>query len=143
MHESFSSWWRIGKKFNKIWDKISNPLKKGFNSEPVYDNKYIKTNVKIYNNRINTNFHGNKMPEENEYYTCLSVILLDSLVKIDNDYYPQIFVEECKYAVKKKKIMNTINEELNLDESDDESDNDKSNESDENEDCVLNAFLWI
>ena len=83
------------------------------------------------------------MPEENEYYTCLSVILLDSLVKIDNDYYPQIFVEECKYAVKKKKIMNTINEELNLDESDDESDNDKSNESDENEDCVLNAFLWI
>ena len=28
--------------------------------------------------------------------------------------------KECKYAVKKKKIMNTINEELRLDESDDD-----------------------
>ena len=59
-------------------------------------------------------------------------MLLDSVVKIDNDYYPQIFLEECKYAVKKKKIIKTINEELNLDESNDESDNDKSIESDEN-----------
>ena len=42
-----------------------------------------------------------------------------------------MFLEECKYAVKKKKIINTINEELDLDESDDEFDNDKSNESDE------------
>ena len=32
----------------------------------------------------------------------------------------------------KKKIMNTINEELDLNEPDDEPDNDKSNESDEN-----------
>ena len=41
----------------------------------------------------------------------------------------QIFLEECKYAVKQKKIMNTIlHEELNLDLSDVESDNGKSNE---------------
>ena len=44
-------------------------------------------------------------------------------------YYPQILLEECKYALKKKKIINAINSELKLDESDDESDNDKSNES--------------
>ena len=71
------------------------------------------------------------MPEENEYYTCLYVVLLDSVVKIDIDYYPKIFLQECKYAVKKKKIMSAINEKLDLDESDDESDNDKSNKSDE------------
>ena len=40
-------------------------------------------------------------------------------------------LKECKYAVKNKNIINTINEELNLDESNDESNNDKSNESDE------------
>ena len=50
---------------------------------------------------------------------------------MDNEYYPQILLEECKSAVKKKKITNTINEEINLDKSDVESDNDKSNESDE------------
>ena len=95
----------------------------------MYNDKYIKTKIKIYNNRIHTNFQGNKIPEDNECCICLSVILLDSVVKIDNDYYPEIFLKECKYEGKKKKIMNTINGELSLDDFDDESD--KSNESDE------------
>ena len=43
--------------------------------------------------------------------------------------------------MKKKKTVNTINEELNLDESDDESDNDKSNESDEDQNCILKGFF--
>ena len=41
-----------------------------------------------------------------------------------------IFLEECKYVIKKKKIINSINEELDLDESDSESDDDESNKSD-------------
>ena len=115
------------KKYSKIWDQTANLLEKRFDSELGYDNKYIKTKIKIYNNKINTNFYGNKIPEDNEYCTCFSVLLLDSVVKLDNDYYPQIFLKECKYAVKKKKVINSINEELNLNESD----NDKSTESDE------------
>ena len=55
------------------------------------------------------------MPKVIERYTCLSIILLDSIfVNSDNSYYPQIFLEECKYAVKKKKIINTIIEELKI-----------------------------
>ena len=84
------------KKYNEIWDKISNLLKKRFDSEPVYYDKYIKTKIKICNNGTDTNFQGNKIPEDNECCTCLSVILLDSVVKTDNDYYPQIFLEERK-----------------------------------------------
>ena len=49
--------------------------KKGFDSEPVYNGKYIKSKMKIYNNRINTIFQCNKIPEDNEYCICLSVIL--------------------------------------------------------------------
>ena len=93
------------KKYNKIWDKISNLLKKGINSERVYNDKYIKIKIKIYNYRINTNFQGNKIPKENECCACLSVVLLDSVVNVDKKYYAQIVLEECKYAVKKKKIM--------------------------------------
>ena len=40
---------------------------------------------------INTHFQGTKIPEKNEYCTCLSVILIDSVVKIENDYYRQMF----------------------------------------------------
>ena len=87
--------------------------------------------MKIYNDRINTNFYDNKIPEYNEYCTYLSLRLIDSVVKIDNNYYPQICLEESRYAVKKKKIINSVNEELNLDESDDDSNNDKFSESDE------------
>ena len=49
--------------------------------------------------------------------------LLDSIfVNSNKKYYPQIFLEECKYAIKDNKIINTINEDLKLNESDDESD---------------------
>ena len=41
----------------------------------MYDNKYIKPKIKMCNNRINTSFYGNKIPEDNEYCACLSVIL--------------------------------------------------------------------
>ena len=41
-------------------------------------------------------------------------MLLDYIIKIDNDYCPQIFLDECKYAINKRKIMNEIHEELNL-----------------------------
>ena len=43
--------------------------------------------------------------------------MLDSIVRADKKYNLQTFLKECKYAVKKKKLMNTINEELKLDKS--------------------------
>ena len=99
-----------------MWNKISSLLEKGFN-------KYIKTKIKNYSNKKYTNFQYNEIPKDNEYCTCLSVILLDCIfVNSDKKYYSQIFLEECKYAIKKKKTMNTINEELELTESDDEFD---------------------
>ena len=97
---------------------------------PVYDNKFIKPNMKINNNGINRNFQGDEMAEDNGCCACLSVILLDSIINVDEKYYPQIFLGECKYAVKKKKTINSINEEMNLDECN-ESDDDESDKSNE------------
>ena len=63
--------------------------------------------MKICNSRVYTIFQYNKIPKDNEYCTCLSGILLDSIfVNSDKEYYPQTFLEECKYAVKKKNIIN-------------------------------------
>ena len=46
------------KKYNKIWEKISNIMNTEFDSEPVYgdNDKYIKTKIKSHGDRINTNF---------------------------------------------------------------------------------------
>ena len=43
-------------KYSEIWNKIKSLIKKEFNSEPVYNDKYIKTKIKIYNSRVYTNF---------------------------------------------------------------------------------------
>ena len=89
----------------------------------MYNDKYIRTKIKICNDKVYTNFQHNKIPKDNEYCACLSVILLDSIfVNSNKEYYPQIFLEECKYAIKDRKIVNTVNEGLKLNESDDESD---------------------
>ena len=106
-------------KYNKIWDKIKDSFGKRLDSEPVYNDKYIKSKISLYS----INFYDTKMLIENKRYICLFVILLDSIfATLHKEYYSQIFLKECKYTVKSKKIMNNINEELELDESDDEYD---------------------
>ena len=87
----------------------------------MYNGRYIKARISLYN----INFYGNKTPRKNKRYTCYSVILLDSIANVDEKYYPQRFLKECNHELKNEKIANTINEELNLNESDDESDNDE------------------
>ena len=65
----------------------------------------------------------NKIKYQKTMNRCLSVISLDSiLVNSDKEYYPQIFLEECRYMIWNRKILNAINEDLGLSESNDESD---------------------
>ena len=57
---------KLLKKYNKIWEKISNLLNIEFDSEPVYgdNDKYINAKVKMYEDRVNTNFQGIKVPKK-------------------------------------------------------------------------------
>ena len=78
--------------------------------------------MKIYNAKVYKHFQHNKIWKDKEYCICLSIILLHSIfVNLNKQYYPQIFLEECKYAIKDKTIANTVNEDLKFNESDDES----------------------
>ena len=62
----------------------------------MYNDKYIKTKIKVYSDRVYTNFQHKKIPKNNEYFACLSVILLDSIfVNSGKEYYPKILLEEC------------------------------------------------
>ena len=85
---------------DEIWGNVKNSLKKEFDGD---NEKYLKAKIKPYNGKINTNFHHNKIPDEDSQFICLLVILIDSVFKIGKSYYPQVFLEECKYAVLKKK----------------------------------------
>ena len=57
---------KLLKKYSKKWKKVGNVLSIEFDSEPVYDDvdKYIKTKIKMYRDRVNTNFQGKEVPKE-------------------------------------------------------------------------------
>ena len=118
---------KLLKKYNKIWEKISNLTNIEFDGEPVYgdNDKYIKTKIKMYQDRVNTNFQGKKVPKENASYKCL-----DSVIRVNRKCYPQTFLEECKYIIRKNKMENLINYYLDLSSSS-ESDNEPDNEIDD------------
>ena len=61
-------------KYNEIWRKVKNSLKKEFESEPVCNEKYLKAKIKSYNGKINTNSHNNKISREVSQFICLLVI---------------------------------------------------------------------
>ena len=112
-------------KYSNIWEKVVELLNVKFDSKPVYgeDDKYIKAKIKSYKDKVNTNSQGKKAPKENSSYKGLSIITLESIIKANKKYYPQILLDECKYEVKNKKVENLINDDLELTSSDNESDN--------------------
>ena len=113
-------------KYMAIWGKISDLVNKKFDSDPIYNNKYINTQIRSYNNDIMTNFRNvdnknNKLLEKNKPHKCMSLISLDSIIKINKKYYPQTLLQECVYKLINKKVENIITN-INLDSSS-ESDN--------------------
>ena len=70
------------------------------------------------------------MPKGKEPCNCLSIMILDSVIKAKKKYYPQTLLEECKYEQEKIKMENLIDDDLEKSLSD-ESDNDSDDESNE------------
>ena len=124
------------KNYTKIWEKIEKLMKINFESKPVYgdNDQYIKTKIKIYAVGIITIFHNKKMPKEKAPCKCLSIIMIDSVIKANKKYYPQTLLEEYKYIQEKIKIENYINEDLENSESDSDSNNETKSDSDSNND---------
>ena len=86
--------------YNELWEKVKISINKDFDSEPVCNEKYLKAKMKTYNGKIKTNFHNNKIPNKGCQCICLLVILIDSVFRTDKNYYPEVFLEECKHVVK-------------------------------------------
>ena len=114
---------KICDKYNKIREVIKKLLKIKFTANPVRDDKYLVAKLKIFNriNRtfFNNNNNNNNISIERNHYICISAIDIDSVLKTDNKRaYPQAYLEQCKYKLKKRKIVNYINDEIIDEDSD-------------------------
>ena len=62
---------------------MSKSIKKEFDSESIYIKKYLRIRIKSYSRKINTNFQTSKIPKEGSQGIFQSVIMIDSVFKID------------------------------------------------------------
>ena len=104
----------IYEKYNEIWEVVRKLLKLKFSVGPVRDDKYIIAKLKIFDRINRTTFTDtdNAIPVERSLYTCIPAIDIDSVLKIDKKAYPQAYLEQCKYKLKKKRVMNFIDDEI-------------------------------
>ena len=69
-----------------------------------------------------TNFLGYKLSKENKHYICIACVTINSVMRIEKNNYPQVYLEECKHKMKKTTMNKFINTEVKPDlESDSES----------------------
>ena len=73
------------------------------------------------------------MPKEKAPCKCLSIIMLDSVSKANKKYYPQTFLEGCKYVQEKIKTQNYIDEDLEKSGSDSDSNDETESDIDNDE----------
>ena len=109
----------VYKKYDEIWNVVKGLLKLKFAASPIRDDKYILAKLKIFKKKNLTTFNNNIVPIEKNHYICIPAIDIDSVLKIDKKAYLQTYLEECKYKLKKRKIVSFIDSEIIDDDSDD------------------------
>ena len=105
----------IYSKYSEIWSKIKRILNAKFSTNPIRGEKYLTTKVKVFNGVNKTTFTDDKIPLMiKNHYVCIAAINIDSVMKIEKKVYPQVYLEQYKYKLKKKKPVYFINTEVEL-----------------------------
>ena len=120
---------KVYEKYNEIWNVVKGLLKLKFTIGPIRNNKYILAKLKIFKKTNPTKFYNTIVPTEKNHYICIPAIDIDSVLKIDKKAYPQAYLEECKYKIKKRKLVSFIDSEIIHDDSDSDDGYDIDNEN--------------
>ena len=121
----------VYEKYDEIWNVVKGLLKLKFAASPIRDHKYILAKLKIFKKKNIATFNNNNIvPIEKNHYICIPAIDVDSVLKNDKKAYPQAYLEECKYKLKKRKPVSFIDSEIIDDDSDEDNGYDGDNEND-------------
>ena len=67
-------------KYKAIWTKIEDLKNIELNVLLVYDDRYVKTKIRTYGDKVYADFRGLNMPEEDRECESFTVISIDSLL---------------------------------------------------------------
>ena len=82
---------KLLKSYKTIWTNIEDLQNIDLDALPVCDDRYIRTNIRAYGNKVYLNFHDSNLPEENIECESFTVISIDSLL-VSKKYNPQEYL---------------------------------------------------
>ena len=116
---------KVYEKCDEIWNVVKSLLKLKFAASPIRNDKYILAKLKIFKKKNLTTFNNNIVPIEKKSLHLYSCNRYRLSIKIDKKAYPRAYLEECKYKLKKRKLVSFIDSEI-IDDSDSDNNSDFS-----------------
>ena len=103
---------KLLEKYKAIWTEIEDLKNIKLNTLPVYDERYIKTKIRTFSDKIYTNFRGLNMSEDDIECESFTLISIDSLLIYENKYYLQVYLNNCAYEIVDKQMKDCLDENL-------------------------------
>ena len=82
--------------YRKIWETVESQIFNSLTTSPVKEDRYINTKLKCWKDKITSDFHGKSVPED-QHCEATAILKLSSVYQQGQNFYPQVFLEECKY----------------------------------------------
>ena len=99
-------------KYKANWTKIEDLKNIELNALAAYDDRYIKTKIKTYDDEVYTNFRGLNVPEDGVVCESFTVISIDSLLVYDNKFNLQVYLDNCAYKIADDQMTDYLNDNL-------------------------------
>ena len=103
---------KLLEKYEAILTKIVDLKNIKLHTLPVYDDRYIKTKLKRFNDKVYTNFLGLNVPEDDIEFESFTVISIDSFLVEGKKYYLQVYLDNFVYKIVDKQITYYLDENL-------------------------------
>ena len=99
-------------RYKAIWNKIEDLKNIKLNALQVYDNRYIKTEIRTYGDKDYINFRGLNVPEDDRECESFVVICIDFLLVYNSKYYIQVYLDNCAYKIVNKRMTDFLDANL-------------------------------
>ena len=103
---------KISEKCKTIWTKIKDLQNIELSALPVHGNRFIKTKIKTYGDKVYTNFCGLNVPEDGVGCRSFTIISINSLFVYENKYYLQVYLDGCAYKTVDKQMIDYLDNNL-------------------------------
>ena len=106
---------KLLEKHKAIQSKIEDLKNNELNALWVHDNRYIKTKIRTYGDKVYTNFRGLNVPEDDTECESFTVISIESWLVCENKYHLQVYLDNCTYKIANKKMPDYLDDNLFVD----------------------------